>query len=59
MSFNVRQRWFLCLSVDGHRKVYLEIEVSTDGNIRVAPTDPLRENQSLYIHVSDMKSEDP
>ena len=50
-EFNVVHRYFLNIAIDDGPTVTVEIEVSTEGEIRVAPVGHLSENDSLYLYL--------
>lgn len=50
-EFNVVHTYFLNISVDDGPTVTVQIEVSTEGELRVAPVGYLSENNSLYLYL--------
>lgn len=49
--FNVEHRYFLNVSIDDGPVVTVEIEVSTEGEIRVKHDKPISPNQSIYLYL--------
>lgn len=50
-EFNVVHQYFLNISINDGPTVAVQIEVSTEGEIRVAPVGHLSENDSLYLYL--------
>jgi len=50
-EFNVVHRYFLNITIDDGPTVTIQIDVNTDGELRVRPVGHLHENQSLYLYL--------
>jgi len=50
-GFNVQRRYFLNISADDGPTVSVQLEVSTEGELRIAAVGHLRENESLYLYL--------
>jgi len=50
-GFNVQRRYFLNIAVDDGPTATVQLEVSTEGKLRIAAVGHLSENDSLYLYL--------
>lgn len=54
-EFNVKRRYILNVSINDGATVTVQIEVNTEGDIRIRPVGYLNENDSLYLYIGKEK----